>query len=173
MRVNPRTRLASIAAISLSMTLWVLPLGTASFGLSGPRRLWCGCLWRELDEQKNSVFGIALSPDGGLLACVGAEKKIVLYETKSWEVVATCAEPEGVMLGAAFSPDGKWLFAWGDPQQVLVLSVPSLALQERIQLGFRPERLAVSPVAPRSSWARRRRRRRSGGFSPASGNLAK
>ena len=148
MRANPRTTLASIASISLLMTLWLPPRGNPLSAQEPAAPMVRVTLTRELGEQKNSIFGIAISPDGGLLACVGAEKKIVLYETESWGVVATSTEPQGIMLGVAFSPDGKWLFAWGDPQQVLVLSVPTLALKERIRLSFRPERLAVSPTAP-------------------------
>ncbi len=59
--------------------------------------------------------GVAFSPDGGLLACVSSDNSIVMWDTGTWQRVATYeGKPSRAVLDynpLAFSPDGRLLAA--------------------------------------------------------------
>jgi WD40 repeat protein len=68
----------------------------------------------ERSSKGNTV--LALSPDGLLLAVLDQRQRLLLYDTRTWQIVAEVtpnASDEGTYLinEVAFSPDGKWLAA--------------------------------------------------------------
>lgn len=59
--------------------------------------------------DSNSFFTSAsFSPDGRLLAIGGPFQQAQIWDTQTWQVVATLRYPAPAV---AFSPDGKWLAA--------------------------------------------------------------
>ena len=68
-------------------------------------------IMREI-KREGTVFSVAFSPDGTRLAVGGDEKKVVVFDAKSWGVVHEVTREQGV-LSVAFSPDGTWLARGG------------------------------------------------------------
>ena len=67
-----------------------------------------GKLARTLGEFPRSTYGIAWSPDGRL--AMGAFDRLVrVWDTTTWEVVATLRGPINAVGDVRYSPDGKWL----------------------------------------------------------------
>jgi WD40 repeat protein len=89
------------------------------------------------------VTGLALSPDGKILASV-AEDTITLWEVASGQEHVTLAgSSSGVVTGLAFSPDGKTLAGVADHTQILVWEVESGSQQWVLSSGGN----AVSKIA--------------------------
>lgn len=78
------------------VTVWGLGSGKAYFTVPGDAK---------------AVTGLAISPDGGTLATVGSEGKIVLWDPVEGKELAKLVAPKetGSRSGLAFSPDGKTL----------------------------------------------------------------
>jgi len=78
------------------VTVWGLGSGKAYFTVSGDAK---------------SVTGLAISPDGGTLATVGTEGKIILWDPVEGKELAKLTAPKetGYRSGLAFTPDGKTL----------------------------------------------------------------
>ena len=79
---------------------------------------------------ENSIFRIAFSPDGGLLAVAEMGNRLRLWETASglslgvWPASAEPAGNEKVFLwDLVFSPDGKWLAAGGSDGMITLWRV--------------------------------------------------
>lgn len=56
---------------------------------------------------------LAYSPDGGVLAAAGDDKLVMLYDTKSWEVVRSLAGHTSAVTSLAFHPRGKIIASGG------------------------------------------------------------
>src|SRR5262249_39230315 len=99
------------------------------------------------------VVGVALSPDGRYLACVGGDRAVRLWDlTEGREVRAfTAADPHpggrGDPYAVAFSPDGRRLAAagegaikfWDVTTGEEVYSIPLQVLESFSALAFSPD----------------------------------
>ncbi len=137
MKVSPKRQLISYVILGLSF------FGPAA-KLSAEIKLVSETYFT---DHKNTVFAVALSSDKRRMFTAGSEKKVILWNAKNWEPLATSEEPEGKILDVAFSPDGKYVFTAGYPSQVLVFETPSLKLLHRIKMPFSCNRLALHPKA--------------------------
>lgn len=92
-------------------------LATASGdpGQYGSVKLWMaepdggGKPARDLAESFDCFFGVAFSPDSSLLAAVGADRAVRVWETASGKLVMAIEDHADWVLDVAFSPDGKRL----------------------------------------------------------------
>lgn len=79
---------------------------------------------KQLTGLSQHIHGLALSPDGSVLAVGDYDGKLTLYDTATWEPIKTFTEHWGMIWGASFSPDGKGLYtAGGGDGSVLLWNV--------------------------------------------------
>ena len=64
---------------------------------------------RELIESVDCFFGVAFSPDSTLLAAVGADRAVRVWEVATGKLVMSIEDHADWVLDVAFSPDGKRL----------------------------------------------------------------
>ena len=100
-------------------------------------------LKRHLRGHNSSVFGLALNEDRSLLLSCGVQKRVVLWETKTWKQLATNEEAQGKLLDIQFATGKKKAFAVGDPKSLYVFSIPDLKLINTLELPFRGTRISV------------------------------
>ena len=77
-----------------------------------PVRLWdadTGKFLRELKAHKGTVFSVAFSPDGGMLASGSRDKTICLWDTRTGDNLTTFEGHTDEIYSVAFSPDGRTL----------------------------------------------------------------
>ncbi|MBZ0288752.1 MAG: WD40 repeat domain-containing protein, partial [Anaerolineae bacterium] len=117
-----------------------LLLGVQSSTYSGGDRPG-SALWTALDERpeiagfldghSDSVYAIAYSPDGKLLASAGGEGSIFLWDTATRARTGlTLSEHSGSVFALAFSPDSKLLASAGSDGQILIWDVTTGARKE-------------------------------------------
>ena len=66
-----------------------------------------GKLAKTLRAHDDTIFDLALSPDGKLLASASADKLAKLWEVGSWKPAGILEGHTGYVLAAAFSPEGE------------------------------------------------------------------
>jgi len=66
-------------------------------------------LKHELEGHTATVWAVAFSPDGSLLASASADGAIILWDTKTWEHKEPLRGHEGDVYSLSFSPDGQTL----------------------------------------------------------------
>jgi WD40 repeat protein len=87
----------------------------ANSGMLGGEKLlqiWTVADLKEIHTRKMPAhsYGVALSPDGAVLAIESAPKTIELYDTKTWKLIHTLKEADDQSRGLSFLPDGSTLF---------------------------------------------------------------
>lgn len=128
-------------------------------GVSGEIREWdtaTGKLVRQMDGHRDSIYALALSPDGKTLATGSYDQKIILWNAASGEVIRTLTGHNGCVHDLAFRPDGRilasasadrtvklWDAATGERRDTFTQS-----LKEVFTLAFSPDgkRLAAGGV---------------------------
>lgn len=94
---------------------------------------------------KLDVFALTFSRDGRRLGA-GAEEKVVIYDTATWQPVQTFEGHKALVNGVAFSPDGKYVASSAGDGTGAVWSLES-GKRERL-LVSQPERVTCIAWSP-------------------------
>ena len=85
-----------------------------------------------IEASKDSVRGVAFSPDGMVLATVGYDRLVNLWEVPTGRRKATLKGHAGNVLAVAFSPDGR-LLASGDTASMKLWDLDTLKERASIE----------------------------------------
>jgi WD40 repeat protein/serine/threonine protein kinase len=88
-----------------------------------------------LTNHLEQIPCVAFSPDGSHLASASGDQTVRLWETRSWQEIATLRGHEHEVHSVAFSPDGKYIVSSGKDQTVRVWSAQHDS-RTRQQLGW-------------------------------------
>ena len=80
-----------------------------NFGWAGVWEIASGNLIAEMKDMPDAVLGIAISPNGKLVATAGRDKVARLWEAETGNLVSTLAGHRSALEWIDFSPDGKML----------------------------------------------------------------
>jgi len=115
-----------------------------------------GALVAKLDGYRWStgdVYDMVFSPDGSLLATAAFDRRVLLWDTASWELKATLFGHRGPVFDLSFSPDGSRLISAGAEGMVKFWDLATL--QEVLSIDgmfaeFAPDESLL--VTARGSW---------------------
>ena len=117
--IAPDGRTLYTAATDARMAIW---------DLAGSRRLDRRFpAGPAMTYDDGSPKGIAMSPDGRLLAVTQMDGSVWLVDPQTLAVVREARIQKGPLLAAGFSPDGKLLAVTGTPPRVTLLNAETLA----------------------------------------------
>jgi WD40 repeat protein len=71
------------------------------------------------------LYSVAVSADGELLAAVGENGTVVLFDVTSGSIRQRLEGHTGLVNDVAFDPDGTWLVTGGDDEKVIRWSLPT------------------------------------------------
>jgi WD40 repeat protein/serine/threonine protein kinase len=100
----------------------------ASIGGDGTVRLWeprSAQLLDVVEPEAGSLFGLAFSSDGSLMAVAGVDRRVYLWQRAArrgqtvWHPSARLAGHRERIEAVAFSPDGRWLYSCDEAGQLL------------------------------------------------------
>ncbi len=97
-------------------------------GISGIAYQWRvadGALVRTYEGHGDSVYGLALSPDGQTLATGSYDQKVKLWSTATGAETAVLTGHNGAVFGLSFRPDGKVLASASADRTVKLWEMPS------------------------------------------------
>ena len=108
-----------VAAVALKpeelglLQLWI------EQGAKGQVRAAAPIAWQSMPPALNTIYAVALTPDGQFAAC-GRANQLFVYHLPSTQLVARLADPKlgnvahrDTVNALAFSPDGEWLASGG------------------------------------------------------------
>ena len=75
---------------------------------------------KTLTGYSKDVLSIAFSPSGSVMAIGTADKEVIIWDTKNWQIMNKLKENGGDVRALAFSRDGKYL-ASGDRDKKVIL----------------------------------------------------
>jgi WD40 repeat protein len=92
------------------------------------------------------LFSVAVSPDGELLAAVGENGTVVLFDVESGAIRQRL---EGYAGDVAFHPEGTWLVTGGDDKQIIRWSLPTDdAPAEQLKAWEAPDEVWSMAISP-------------------------
>src|SRR5262249_58115619 len=90
--------------------------------------VWDAATGKELKQLKGhtgQVIGVAISPDGRMVASSGWDCQLRVWNLATGELIASPGKAPGGQ-GAAFSPDGKLIATWAPDHMVRLWAVKDL-----------------------------------------------
>lgn len=90
---------------------------------------------RALKGHPNNVVGVAVSPDGDLVASGGVGPEIRIWALPSGELLATLRAHELAAIPVAFTRDGSRLVTTGADDTIALWAVPDIVEVDRFSLG--------------------------------------
>lgn len=118
-------------------------------GQRGSFRLWSTKDWSWKTEKPgvhgDTIYDLAVSPDGKRLASVSADKQLKIWNAASLDLIKAIEGHTGFVLTLAFSPNGQKLATGGDDEQVKVWSMENWKLLHNLAES-RPTR-AITDLA--------------------------
>ncbi len=95
-------------------------------GLRGELKIWDVASRTEqatLQEHRDSLYAVAISPDGTRIATGGYDRRVLLWDAVSRQVQHTLTQHNGAIYDLAFSPDGRRLASASADETVKVWNV--------------------------------------------------
>ena len=89
----------------------LLIAGAGETGLAGEVVLYQTDDWSILQKvrgHRDSVYAVKVSPDNNVLASVGYDKRLILWNAKDGKIRHSIAGHNGAVYDLAFHPSGKW-----------------------------------------------------------------
>ena len=108
-------RTYTFAALAVSLALLAL-LADGSTAQAPKQRT-------QFEADSTTVFSLAFSPDGKILASSGEDQEIKLWDPATAKSVGTLKGHKGLVSRVAFSPDGKTLASGGKEQAIRLWDV--------------------------------------------------
>jgi WD40 repeat protein len=82
-----------------------------------------GQIMREFVGHQDTVYAVAFSPDGKLIATGGADKSIIVWDTESGRAINTFLGHSGIVTSVVFTSDGEYLASADEDGYVFLWSV--------------------------------------------------
>lgn len=96
-------------------------------------------------ERAGEVYGLAFSPDSSTLASVHFDRRIRLWNLKTRKLITELTGFDGYPRSAAFSPDGKSLYAGGSRKGIIIYDTASWERTGLLETSAEPWAVTVSP----------------------------
>jgi WD40 repeat protein len=97
-----------------------------------------------LNEHEDAVTGLALSPDGRLLASASADQSVRLWDAETGKSLKTLPGDGGKITALVFAPDGRTLY-WGEAEGAIVVWDLAQAKQHVLRHDNAVIALAITP----------------------------
>ncbi|MFO1433116.1 MAG: WD40 repeat domain-containing protein [Candidatus Competibacteraceae bacterium] len=96
-----------------------------------------------------ALYGVAVSPDGHLLAAVGEKGTVVLFDAENGELLKRLDGHTEHVRSAVFHPQGDWLATAGEDRRILFWSLPAGEKRREWRTPDEVWGLALSPDGKR------------------------
>lgn len=133
-----------INAICFSPNGEVLYVCSGEVGLFGQVTAWQTRDWKRLRSwrgHRDSIYSVAISPDGTQLATGSYDQKIILWNSQTGESLQELTGHNGSVYGLAFHPDGKFLASASADRTVKLWDV---VMGKRITTFIEPTKAQLS-----------------------------